>query len=155
MGFMSTLGWSCEGFEGLKEHVLSNLSSDCSVGVETSSCEDLLLSGEFLKRVNGGSMGNETPSFSEASLSSPRSPHQDFGCLASDFLISNVSDSEVPPCKVHLSGNSWELSSVDVFSSEVERLSSDRVRKFGGLSRVWRPRKLWFSRPSSETRRKR
>ena len=121
MGFMSTLEWSCEGFEGLKEHVLSNLSSDCSVGVETSSCEDLLLSGEFLKRVNGGSMENETPSFSEASLSSPRSPHQDFGCLASDSLISDMSDSEAPPSKVHLSGNSWELSGVDVSSSEMER----------------------------------
>ena len=137
MGFMSTLEWSCEGFEGLKEHVLSNLSSDCSVGVETSSCEDLLLSGEFLKRVNGGSMGNETPSFSEASLSSSRSPHQDFGRLASDSLISDKSVSEVPPSEVHLSGNSWELSGEDVSSAEVERSFSDRVLKFGGVSRVW------------------
>ena len=137
MGFMSTLEWSCEGFEGLKEHVLSNLSSDCSIGVQTASSEDLLLSGEFLKRVNGGSMENETPSFSEASLSSSCSPHQDFGRLASDSLISDKSDSDVPPSEVHLSGNSWELSGVDVSSAEVERSFSDRVLKFGGVSRVW------------------
>ena len=137
MGFMSTLEWSCEGFEGLKEHALSNLSSDCSVGVQTASSEDLLLSGEFLKRVNGGSMENETPSFSEASLSSPRSPHQDSRRLASDSLISDKSVSDVPPSEVHLSGNSWELSGEDVSSAEVERSFSDRVLKFGGISRVW------------------
>ena len=51
-------------------------------------------------------MEDETFPVSGTSRSSSCSPHQDFGGLENDPLISDDFDSEVPPSEVHLSGNS-------------------------------------------------